>query len=122
MARVKKDKINVLRVIAYYFALPKAVYASSISWFSATFEVQIILALALKKVIYFFETMLKFINLRKKFNIMLPIIYLNCQEIGLKTDSFSDYSFEHTHFLYRKLIHVPIGGTCEMEKHLRSTQ
>jgi hypothetical protein len=64
MARVKKDKINVLRVIAYYFALPNTVYAPSVSWFRATFEVQIILALALKQAIYFFETMLKFINLR----------------------------------------------------------
>lgn len=64
MAQVKKDKINVLRVIAYYFALPKAVYAPFVSWFSAMFKVQLILALALKQVIYFFETTLKFINLR----------------------------------------------------------
>jgi hypothetical protein len=37
---------------------------------------------------------------------MLPLIYQNRLKIGLKTDRFSDSSFEQIYFFDNKLIHV----------------
>jgi hypothetical protein len=37
---------------------------------------------------------------------MLPLTYQIRLKIGLKTDRFSDSSFEQTYFFDRKLIHV----------------
>lgn len=42
---------------------------------------------------------------------MLPITYQNRLKIGLKTDHFSDSSFEQTYFFCSKLIHVKWKGT-----------
>jgi hypothetical protein len=45
---------------------------------------------------------------------MLPITYQNRLKIGLKTDHFSDSSFEQTYFFGSKLIHLKWNSTLDL--------
>jgi hypothetical protein len=50
---------------------------------------------------------------------MLPLIYQNRLKIGLKTDHFSDFSFEQTYFFDSKLIHVKWKSTLFLLNKLK---
>jgi hypothetical protein len=50
---------------------------------------------------------------------MLPLIYQNRLKIGLKTDHFSDSSFEQTYFFDNKLIHVKWNSTLFLLNKLK---